>query len=148
MLDFASIVSETELKNNFQDKRNRLSRVGWMEIRDGRENGRFVISGELDIRHSSFLFEGVIANMDQYGHFLVWNSNRYQSEIQIDQPEIIAKKASELKKENWEVRTGKVRQDGKDRYSLVAIKKKIRHSGRIYPPTHGWVKRVYRQLDS
>ncbi|MCL4354389.1 hypothetical protein M1349_02850 [Patescibacteria group bacterium] len=141
-------MSEKELKNNFQDKKNRLSRVGWVEMLDGREDGRFVISGEFNIRYSSFLFEGVIADMDQYGHFLVWNSEKYLSETKIDQPEIISKRAIELRKEGWEVRNGIVNQDGEEVHSLVAIKKKIRQSRRIYPPTHAWVKGVYKTIES
>ena len=148
MLDFAFIVPEIELRNNFQDKRNRLSRVGWMQICDGRENGSFIAHGELDIKYSSFLFEGVISNMDQYGHFLVWNSNIYQSEINVDQPEIISKRATELKKEGWEVRMGIVKQDGTEVHTLVAVKKKIKKCRRIYPPTHAWIKGVYKTVDS
>lgn len=123
-------MSETESRNDIEEKRGTLQRRGWIEIADAREDGLFIMYNFAN-SSSSALFYGVISEMDQYGSFLVWDPSRFESKIDEDSEQAVNAQALGLRKKGWEVRTGLVKKDEIAVWSLVAVKereKQIRHS--------------------
>jgi len=142
---------EKEPRNDIREKRDQLLKAGWVDIKDGREEGRFLRYGGFDKKSNIIhaFYSGASTAGDEYGSFLVWNCKAFDRKLETGSDEKLRTTSETLTKEGWKVRTGVVTEvtltnAGKEagQNILVAIRRKEKDGSGTPFPSEDERKRV------
>jgi len=101
---------EEEPRNDIREKRDQLLQAGWVDIKDGREEGRFLRYGGFDKKSNIIhaFYNGASTAGDEYGSFLVWDCVAFDSQLKVGGVQELKTASELLRKEGWEIRMGVV----------------------------------------